>query len=305
MAGVLIGFGIIAFVILVGYVAGRFGLGGPSAGFVLHRIAFFIASPALLFTVLVKADLRDVFSANLLVAGVASVFTALVFVAASRLFFPRSVAETTVGTLGAGYVNANNIGLPVAVYVLGNAALVAPVLLLQVIVFAPVALAVLDIASRGRSSLRVMLLQPARNPIILASLLAVLIDLTGWRIPNAVLQPLDILGGAAVPMVLLAFGISLRGARPLRAERERMPIIAASLGKAVLMPVVAYVFATLLGMHGHALFSVVALAALPTAQNVFNYASRYRQGELLARDTVLVTTIAALPVLLVISALLA
>lgn len=305
MAGVLIGFGIIAFVIVVGYVTGRLGIGGPAAGFVLHRVAFFVASPALLFTVLVKADLREVFSVNLLVAAVASVFTALVFIAVSRMFFPRSVSETTVGTLGAGYVNANNIGLPVAFYVLGDAALVAPVLLLQVIVFAPVALAVLDIASHGRSSIRAMLLQPARNPIIVASVTAVLIDLTGWRIPDAVLQPIDILGGAAVPMILLAFGISLRGARPLRAAHERTPIIAASLAKAVLMPLAAFVFAMALGMHGHQLFSVVALAALPTAQNVFNYASRYQKGEVLARDTVLITTLAAVPVLLVISALLA
>ncbi|MHA7985059.1 AEC family transporter [Rathayibacter sp. CAU 1779] len=305
MTGVLIGFGIIAFVILVGYLAGRFGLGGPSTGYVLNRVAFFIASPALLFTVLVHADLHDVFSANLLVAAVSSVVAALVFVVVSRLFFPRPAPETTIGALGAGYVNANNIGLPVAVYVLGKAALVAPVLLLQLIVFAPVALAVLDTTSHGRASWRSVLLQPVRNPIILASVLAVVIDLTGWRVPDAVLQPLEILGGAAVPLVLLAFGISLRGARPLRAAHERMPIVAASVGKVILMPLVAWAVAALLGLHGHALFAVVALAALPTAQNVFNYASRYQRGEAIARDTVLITTIASLPVLLVISALLA
>ncbi|WP_243062017.1 AEC family transporter [Humibacter sp. RRB41] len=301
MTGVLIGFGIIAFVIAVGYVMARFGIGGPSAGFVLNRVAFFVASPALLFTVLVKADLRDVFSTNLLVAGVASVVAGLTFIVVSRLFFPRSIAETTIGALGAGYANANNIGLPVAVYVLGSAALVAPLLLIQLIVFAPVALAILEIASHGRSSARAMLLQPVRNPIILASLIAVVIDFAGWRVPEIVLQPLELLGGAAVPMVLLAFGISLRGARPLRAAHERAPIIAASVGKVVVMPVVAFLLGLLLGMHGHALFSVVALAALPTAQNVFNYASRYQQGTALARDTVLITSIAAVPALLVIA----
>ena len=150
-----------------------------------------------------------------------------------------------------------------------------------------------------------MLLQPVRNPIILASLLAVVIDLAGWHVPKVVLQPLDLIGGAAVPMVLLAFGISLHGARPLRAASERMPIVAASVCKVVLMPLVAYALGMLLGMHGHALFSVVALAALPTAQNVFNYASRYQQGTTLARDTVLITTVASLPVLVVVSAVLA
>ncbi len=54
-----------------------------------------------------------------------------------------------------------------------------------------------------------------------------------------------------------------------------------------------------------ALFGVVALAALPTAQNVFTYAYRYDRGTALARDTILVTTVLSIPALLVIAALLA
>lgn len=305
MTGVLIGFGIIAFVIVVGYIAGRLGIGGPSAAFVLNRVAFFVTNPALLFTVLAKADLHHVFSASVVVAATSAIVTAGVFVLASRLFFRRSAAETTIGALGSGYVNANNIGLPVAVYVLGNASFVAPVLLLQLIIFAPTALVVLDITSHGRASVRSILLQPVRNPMILASLAGLALDLTGWKVPDAVFQPFELLGGAAVPLVLLAFGMSLRGARPLRAVHERVPIVAASIGKVVFMPLLAWVFASLLGMHGQDLFAAVALGALPTAQNVFNFASRYQRGEVLARDTVLVTTIAAIPALLVIAWLLA
>ena len=305
MTGVLIGFGIIAFVIAVGYVAGRLGIGGPSASFALNRVAFFVTSPALLFTVLAKADLHEVFSSSVVIAGVAAISTAGLYLLASRLFFRRPPSETTVGALGAGYVNANNIGLPVAVYVLGSASYVAPVLLLQLIVFAPTALIVLDVTSHGRASVRSILLQPIRNPMILASVAGLLLDLTGWHVPDAVFEPFELLGGAAVPLVLLAFGMSLRGARPLRAAQERVPIAAAALGKVVFMPLVAWVVASSLGLHGHELFAAVALGALPTAQNVFNFASRYQRGEVLARDTVLITTLAAIPVLLVIAWLLA
>ncbi|HOB57351.1 MAG TPA: AEC family transporter, partial [Rhodoglobus sp.] len=59
------------------------------------------------------------------------------------------------------------------------------------------------------------------------------------------------------------------------------------------------------GLSGHRLFAVVVLAALPAAQNVFNYAQRYDRGVILARDVVLITTALSLPVLLVIAALLA
>jgi predicted permease len=306
MGGVVVGFAIIAFVILVGYLAGRFQVGGPHAAYVLNRIAFFITNPALLFVTLAHADLHVVFSTQVLVAAPAAVVTAAIFVGVSRLFFRRGAAETTIGALGAGYVNANNIGLPVAVYVLGSASWVAPVLLVQLIVFAPIALTVLDVTSRGSVSVRSILTQPFRNPMILASLLGILVDVSGIAVPSAVFQPFVLLGGAAVPLVLMAFGMSLHGSRPLRAAHGRAEILTASLLKSVAMPLIAYLVATLaFRMHGQPLFAVVALAALPAAQNVYNFAARYDRGVAVARDIVLLTSILAVPALLVIAWLLA
>ncbi|MGN7800214.1 AEC family transporter [Leifsonia sp. 22587] len=306
MGGVLTGFGIIAFVILVGYVAGRLRIGGPTAPFVLNRIAFFVTNPALLFVTLARADLHVVFSAQLLVAAVAAVVSAGLFVALSRAFFRAPAPETTIGALGAGYVNANNIGLPVAVYVLGSASFVAPVLLLQLIVFAPIALTILDTTSRGAVSVRSILTQPVRNPMIIASLLGILVDVSGLKLPDAVLKPFELLGGAAVPLVLLAFGMSLVGARPLQAGAGRASIVTAVVLKSAAMPLVAFAVARFgFGLSGQSLFAAVALAALPTAQNVYNFAARYERGMAVARDVVLLTTIFAVPSLLVIAALLA
>jgi predicted permease len=62
MSGVLVGFSIIGFVILVGYLIERAGFAGPTAGFVLNRVAFFVAMPALMFTVLSHTDVRVLFS---------------------------------------------------------------------------------------------------------------------------------------------------------------------------------------------------------------------------------------------------
>ncbi len=306
MAGVLTGFAIIAFVILVGYIAGRFGVGGPSAPFVLNRIAFFITNPALLFVTLAHADLRVVFSTQLLVAAIAAVVAAGLFLVLSRLFFRRPAPETTIGALGAGYVNANNIGIPVAVYVLGSASFVAPVLLLQLIVFAPIALTVLDVTSRGAVSVWSIVTQPVRNPMIIASVLGILVDVSGLHLPDAVYQPFELIGGAAVPLVLMAFGMSLHGSRPLQAGNGRIEIVSAVALKAVGMPLIAYLAARFaFGLEGHALFAAVALAALPTAQNVYNFAARYERGVAVARDIVLLTTLFAVPALLVIAALLA
>jgi len=76
--------------------------------------------------------------------------------------------------------------------------------------------------------------------------------------------------------------------------------------KVALMPVVAYLIGRFLfGMGDAELFAVVTVSALPTAQNIFNFASRYDRGTVVTRDTVLVTTIGAVPVLVLVAALLA
>ncbi|MFT2817617.1 AEC family transporter [Leifsonia sp. A12D58] len=306
MGGVLVGFAIIGFVILVGYIVERFGIAGANAGHVLNRVAFFVATPALLFTVLAHADVSVLFSSFLLTVLSSVGIGASLYLVIARVFFRMPVSETALGAASAVYVNANNIGLPVAVYVLGNAQYVAPVLLLQLLVLAPITLGILDVATRGRASVGSILLGPLRNPMIIASLIGVLIAVLGVQVPDPVMAPLELIGGAAIPLVLLAFGMSLHGQRPLKAGTGRKQVAAASIIKVAVMPVVAYLIGDLVfGISGQDLFAVVAVSALPTAQNIFNFAARYDRGIVVARDTVLVTTVGSIPALLLIAALLA
>jgi malonate transporter len=116
----------------------------------------------------------------------------------------------------------------------------------------------------------------------------------------------ELVGGAAVPVILLAFGISLHGQRPLAPGSDRRGIVLATVLKMVVMPLAAWLFGRFVfGLDGHALFATVVLAALPAGQNVFNFAQRYGCGEVLARDTVLLTTALSFPALLIVAALLA
>ncbi|MFC5502198.1 AEC family transporter [Lysinimonas soli] len=306
MVGVLIGFAIIVAVIAVGYLIGRIDLLGPSADRVLSRLAFFVLSPALLFTVLAGADVRHLFSALLPISALAAVIDIVAFLVIALLVWRRSIPEATIGALASGYVNANNIGLPVSVYVLGDASSSAPVILLQLIVLAPIALTVLDVTTSGTLSVRRILLQPVRNPLIIGSLLGVIVAVTGLRLPAPVLAPLQLVGAAAVPVILLNFGMSLHGSRVLAAGTRRRDVLLASTLKLAAMPVIAWLLGHFVWqLRGHQLFVVVVLAALPTAQNVFNYAQRYGTAVTLARDTVLITTAASIVVLVVVAALLA
>lgn len=305
MTGVLIGFAIIGAVILIGYVVGRMDILGPAGRTVLARITFFVLSPCLLLTVLADADVQVLFSSLLVVSLIAAVAMMLVYALVAALVWRRRVPETVIGSLASGYVNANNIGIPVAVYVIGDAAYSAPVILIQLLLFAPVGLALLDLSTSGAVSVKRVLLQPVRNPIVLGAALGLGIALLPFEVPTELLEPFRLIGAAAIPLVLISFGMSLHGQRVLEPGSGRRDVVLATALKLLAMPLVAWAVGRFVfGLEGEPLFAVTVLAALPSAQNVFNYAQRYERGEVISRDTILLTTIGAVPVLLVVAALL-
>ncbi|MFH8977251.1 AEC family transporter [Streptomyces sp. NPDC017890] len=306
MQGVLTGFAVIAVVIGVGYVLGLRGHLGPQGREVLTKLAFHVASPALLFTTLATADLSVVFSSRLLVTALSTAAVAGVFVAVGAVR-GWGVGRTTIGALCSGYVNSGNLGIPIAVYVLGDASLVAPVLLFQLVLVTPVAVTILDLSSGGggKGPLWRVLLTPLRNPIALGSLAGVAVAAGGVRVPDAVMDPVTLIGNMSVPAVLLAFGIGLCGSTmPLRGA-ERRPVLLAVALKTVGQPAVAWALAYgVFGLRGAHLLDVVVTSALPAAQNLYTYASTYGVGERLARDAILVSTVVSVPVLVGVAAVL-
>lgn len=305
MGGVLIGFAIIGFVILVGWVLARLKVVDQDGRLVLNRTAFFAASPALLFTVLSQADVGLLFSSVLAVALLAFVAVALVYAVVARVWLTKDPSRIALAAAASGYANVNNIGLPVAIYVIGDAGFIGPMLLLQLLVIAPLLLAALDILTAGRASLVGILTQPLRNPMLIASALGAAVAALGIELPEPVLAPLEILGGAAVPLMLLAFGISLSGERPLQPGSGRREVWLAVALKAVAMPAIAYLLARFaFGLDEQLVYACTVMAALPTAQNVYQYALRYDRATVITRDIVLVTTLLSLPVMLLIAWLL-
>lgn len=305
MQGVLTGFGVIALVIAVGYLVGRLEVLGPGAGAVLSRLTFFVATPALLLTTLADSDVRDVLSSALLVTAVSTTVVAAVFAAVAGGLWRRRAQDVTIGALSSTYVNAGNLGIPVAVYVLGDASYMAPVLLFQLLVMAPVGFAVLDSRSpRERRSRLGVVTQPMRNPVTLACGLGLALSASGQQLPELVLRPVELVGATAVPVALIAYGLSLHGAAAPGSGELRRDIWLAVLLKTAVMPAVAYLFARFgLGLDGTPLLASTLSAALPTAQNIYVYAVRYAAATVLARDCVLLTTVLSVPVLVAVAAL--
>lgn len=300
------GFATIAAVVGLGVLVAHIKLVDASGQRTLSLLAFYVASPALLVTVLADSDPAEVFSTHL-VATVIGVGAAVLVVAAVAVRRGWDLGTTVVASLCSAYVNAGNLGIAVAAYALGDAALVAPTLLLQLLVLQPLALTLLDVdRSPGRLPIAKVLTRPLTNPLTIGTGTGVVLALTGADLPQPVEDPLTLVGGMAVPAMLIAYGVALRlGPLPGRGARPRA--LAAVVGlKVVVQPAAAYLAGRfLLGMDGPDLFAVTLLSSLPTAQNVFVVASRYERGVLLARDVIFVSTVCAAPAAVLIAAVLA
>lgn len=227
---------------------------------------------------------------------------AIPYILIARLRWRRRADETVIGAMCSAYTNAGNLGLPVATYVLGDAALMAPMLLLHLVVLQPAALAVLDAGRSGRVSALGLLRSTATNPLTVATLTGVVLSATGWTLPSYVADPIDLVAGMGVPSVLIAYGASLRlGPLPGRGAPAAELALVTGL-KLVVQPLGAYLAGWAFDLDGAALLALAVTAALPAANNHFVLATRFGRAELLARDAIFVTTIGTVPTILLITA---
>lgn len=298
MLEVLEAFAVIAVVVAVGAVVGYTGVLGDNARMVLNRVAFHIGVPALLLLSLSQATLAQIFSLPLLVSALAALVSfglCFVLIAVVRR---RSRGDSAVASWTASYVNAGNLGIPLSTYVFGNTTEISALLLFQVVVMAPIGIAVLNSTAEPRRTPAHQIRALVTNPIIAASAVGLTLAAFNIQLTGPVADPLQLLADLAIPTVLLAFGISLSSRATDTAVVDRIDLSIVLALKVLFMPALAFVLA-------HWVFSatpeqtllVTVLAALPAAQNINTYAAVYRRGETLARDATLVSTLLSIPVI--------
>ncbi|HZK05147.1 MAG TPA: AEC family transporter [Actinomycetaceae bacterium] len=306
MEGVLTGLALMWIVIGVGMVIGRLGILGDYAQDVLTRFVYWIASPALLFSTISQTDIRAIVGPALGVEAISAVTAALTYVLISVVFLRGSRVETTVGAMTSSLSNAAYLGIPLSTYILGSPTHVVPVLIFQLGLLTPAFFVLTDLAAgRSEASAVNAVRLIFTNPMLIASMLGLLVSLSGVGVPELVTGPVEVLAGAAVPCILVSFGISLLETG-VKGFRDHAPEITTStVIKLIAQPLFAYLAGRFVfGLDGFELFAVTSMGGLPTAQNAYVAAFRAGAGNELARGTVVATTVFVTPTLLGIAALL-
>lgn len=287
--------------VLAGYLLGRTGAVGKSGQAVLTTIVLTVLSPLLLFSIAATSDPGRIVDRSTLVNVTAAMAAAGFAVALAGKVARRSLGETTVIGLSAGYANTSFLGIPIATYVIGDTSVVVPILLAQLIVITPLAVVALEADAATGLGLGKVLLRVFRQPLILATILGTALATAGIGLPGWILGPITSLGAATIPVILIAFGLSLVGQRVLEPGHGRRPIVVAVLAKSLVMPGVAFLAGSLVGLSGPALAAAVIMGALPTAQSIFAYAVHYGRAVPAARDSIFLSTVLSVPIIIAVA----
>ncbi len=128
-----------------------------------------------------------------------------------------------------------------------------------------------------------------------------LVNALGVDLPDGVIRPLEILGAAVLPLVLVYAGLVIEWGGVRRAWRGVCTATVIRLG---VSPLVALAVAAALGLEGDVLRTVVLMAAMPTAMMSLVIGGWYRVNTDVIAGSVVVTALLAPVVLPVLRAVL-
>jgi len=291
-------------IILMGYLAARRAWISEAGFAAMNGFTFNLAAPALLFAAGTAGHQGGGLAALAFFLGCAVLYAGTVWGARRS-----GLGLGAAGALGLNVTFGNTVmmGIPLVAAAFGQPGLsvLLAILALHAMVLLGMATVVAEIAqnsgARPLALLRNTLAGVARNPVVMAVLLALLWSSLGWPVPAAARTTLELLGAAAPPLALFCLGASLTGfaAAGLWAQTGVMVVL-----KLAALPLLVWGFCLLLGVSAFETSVAVLTAALPTGANAFLMARRYATGADGSGAAVLISTLLSVVTLSVLLTLL-
>ena len=141
------------------------------------------------------------------------------------------------------------------------------------------------------STSKLIVKELSRSPPLMAVALGLLLNFSGISIPSILDQTMALMSRAALPMLLLSVGASLK----LRGLKGNWPILIAALStKLLVFPAVLLAGALWLNLAPLVTVSLVVFGALPTAVSAYPFALQLGGNAKLMADIITLQTLASL-----------
>ncbi len=266
----------------------------------VEKLTYMILFPALLIRTLATADFSAMQVLPIIAAiNIPLVFTALILMTLVARFIRDGPALTSMLQ---GFIRPNTyIGLAVAAGLFGELGFATATLAIAASVPLVNLISVVALSrfgSNGSRSIKAMMLAIIKNPIIVACVVGILLNVSGTGLPSISEGFLEILGRAALPLGLIAVGAGLK----LKGDGGSLgALVAPVAGKLLVLPILTAFTCSLLGLSGVAAYVAILFNALPVASSSFILARQLGgDADLMARIITIQTAAAmvTLPLLL-------
>ncbi|HSK30735.1 MAG TPA: AEC family transporter, partial [Candidatus Limnocylindria bacterium] len=178
------------------------------------------------------------------------------------------------------FMNAGNMGIPLALFAFGQEGFQRATLLFVIITFLQYSLGIYILNGRGNWT------EIFRLPLIYAAIAGLFVNLAQIKIPELLLQPVVMLGQATIPIMLISLGYRLYQVESLQ--------LGHALGGALLRIfggfAAASIAVNLIGAEGVNRQVLLLYGALPAAVINFILTEKYRQDPALAASIVVLST---------------
>jgi hypothetical protein len=268
---------VFSIVFLGWWLAGRSRMDLPT----LSNLALMVTSPALMFSVLGNADV-DLGRWGVLVAGTLWIALGTAVLATLYLWFDGSGRRGLL--LPAIFWNAGNLTLPLARLAYGDAGLEA-----AAVIFVTVAILNSTMGlwiAKGENGLS----EIVRMPLVYGSVGGLTLAISGQTLPRLIMEPIEMLGAMAIPLLLINLGLHLRNLA-VRDVRHTVVVVAIRMvGGATC----AVLFITLFGVSGVERKVLLLASIMPAAIINVIIAQRYSTDPSLVASAVTLGTLISL-----------
>ena len=248
------------FIALCGYIYAR--LVRPDMQ-VINRMILDLLVPALVFSVMSSKDFQIAIYADLAIAATVIILASglIAFVTAKLLSYEwRTLVPPMM------FRNWGNLGIPLIVFTFGEQALNAAIILFLVGNVWHFTLGIFLMSGRLSA------VEFFKTPVIIAMILGLLINAIDLELPRELVIPLDMLGQAAIPLMLVSLGVRLQH---VRWSDLSMAFVGSLLGPVVGI-LLAWLLANALNMSSDQVKQILIFGALPPAVMNFIFAERYQ-----------------------------
>ena len=253
----------------------------------LANSALYLFAPSLVFSALMKSNVavEMIGQLTLFMISYTLLMCILAWLTARLCNFDNN--KTRAFTLSTSMMNIGNFGLPLVFFAYGEKALDVSVVLF-VLFNIPLSTLAIVIAQDQGVKWYEAIKNTLKIPIFYGVVLAFVCKIIGWSPPGFILKATDLLGQAAIPLMLVLLGMQLSRSK---LSRDWAFFSLATTIRLIAGPLIAIALVLVIGLDGIQRKVVILQTSTPSAVLPLLYCMRFGTCPELVSGTILTTTL--------------